>query len=83
MQRCEISEFHVVKASRGDRMTFQETVGTGLLLFAINTKQKPFDDVRVRKALTIAVDRWNGVAPLSKITSFKGRRYTIIAREPL
>lgn len=60
-----------VKASRGDRMTFQETVGTGILLFAINTKQKPFDDVRVRKALTLAIDRWNGVVPLSKITSFK------------
>ena len=31
-------------------------------------QRKPFDDVRVRRALTLAIDRWHGAAPMSRIT---------------
>ncbi len=41
------------------------------LLFTFNTEKKPFDDVRVRQALSMAVDRWGGAPSLSKISALK------------
>jgi peptide/nickel transport system substrate-binding protein len=54
-----------------DNVTVQEGPWTTSVLLTFNTKKKPFDDIRVRQALTMAVDRWAGAVPLSKISMLK------------
>ncbi len=54
-----------------DKVTVMEGPWTTSLLLAFNTQKKPFDDVRVRRALTMAIDRHGGSAPLSKISFLK------------
>jgi peptide/nickel transport system substrate-binding protein len=51
----------------GPKATVQETPWVCSLVVTFNTKKKPFDDVRVRQALSLAVDRWGGAQALSKI----------------
>ncbi|GBF25908.1 oligopeptide-binding protein AppA [bacterium MnTg02] len=55
----------------GDKITVQESDWNCALFFTPNHAKKPFDDVRVRKALTLAVDRWGGSKYLSKIAIVK------------
>ncbi len=51
----------------GDQITVQETDWNCANLVTPNHKRKPFDDVRVRRALTLALDRWKNAPALSKI----------------
>jgi len=60
-----------IEASRGASIRFEEAEGMGLFMASFNTRVKPFDDIRVRRALTLAVDRWGGIQPMSRISTLK------------
>jgi peptide/nickel transport system substrate-binding protein len=51
----------------GGKGVVQETPWVCSLVVTFNTKKKPFDDVRVRQALNLAIDRWGGAQALSKV----------------
>jgi peptide/nickel transport system substrate-binding protein len=54
-----------------DKLKVQSGPWLCYLSVAINNKQKPFSDVRVRKAMTLALNRWEASETLSKIAIIK------------
>src|SRR5712692_2927434 len=57
--------------SLGDKVMVQEGPWTCNLTVVINTEKKPFDDPRVRRALTMAIDRQEASKALSQISLMK------------
>ena len=60
-----------LKQSLGDKFKVQTSDWNCGNLITPNARRKPFDDVRVRKALLLAVDQWQGAPALSKIADVK------------
>jgi peptide/nickel transport system substrate-binding protein len=51
----------------GPKITVQESPWDCVLMVAMHHEKKPFDDKRVRRALSLALDRWGASQTLSKI----------------
>ena len=64
-QRNELQE------AMGDRIDVSESPWLSNLLVVFNTHRAPFDDVRVRRALSLAIDRWGAAARLQNSTFLK------------
>jgi peptide/nickel transport system substrate-binding protein len=60
----------IVKAL-GPKVTVQESPWDCILLVTMNHEKKPFDDKRVRRALTLALNRYEGSRVLSQIAIVK------------
>ncbi len=60
-----------LSSALGNKLAIQESPWVCVNYISFNTTKKPFDDVRVRQALNLAVDRWSGSEALSKQTIVK------------
>ena len=67
----------------GDKITVQESDWNCMLMVTPNQKAKPFDDPRVRRALTLSVDRWGGSKYLSEIAIVKTVGGIVFPNHPL
>ncbi len=67
----------------GDKVTVQSSDWNCGNVLTPNHKVKPFDDVRVRKALFLAIDQWKGAQALSKIAIVKTVGSIVFPGSPL
>jgi peptide/nickel transport system substrate-binding protein len=65
------AEVEAIKKQLGDKVAVQQTPMTGQFGIAINNTVKPFNDVRVRKALTLGLDRYTASKVLFTLTGLR------------
>src|SRR5207248_652895 len=58
-------------AALGNRIELSESPWLSTLLVVFNTKKPPFNDPRVRRALSLAIDRWGAAEKLQSTTFFR------------
>ncbi len=64
-------EVEAIKKQLGDKVVVQETGMSSSWGIAVNHNMKPFNDVRVRKALTLGIDRYTAGKVLFPINGLK------------
>ncbi|MDX1512955.1 MAG: ABC transporter substrate-binding protein [Gammaproteobacteria bacterium] len=67
----------------GDKITVQESDWNCVLMATPNQQREPFNDPRVRQALTLSVDRWGGSKYLSEIAIVKTVGGVVFPKHPL
>ena len=72
-----------LRASMDGKIKVQESPWNCGLYVAPNNTVKPFDDPRVRRALSLALDRWEGSKVLSKIAIVKTVGGLVFPQHPL
>src|SRR3989441_8739953 len=65
------AEVEAIRKTLGNKVVVQDTAATGLFGIAMNQTMKPFMDIRVRKALTLAFDRYTAGRVLYPIASLR------------
>jgi peptide/nickel transport system substrate-binding protein len=55
----------------GDKIVVQDSDWNCGNIITPNEKKKPFDDVRIRRALALAIDQWKGAPALAKIANVR------------
>jgi peptide/nickel transport system substrate-binding protein len=66
-----LSEVEAIKRQLGDKVVIQQTPFVIHFDIAMNNTVKPFTDVRVRKALTLGLDRYTGARVLHPLTGLR------------
>ncbi|MGH7333997.1 MAG: ABC transporter substrate-binding protein [Candidatus Rokuibacteriota bacterium] len=65
------AEVEAIKRQLGDKVAVQETAATGWWGIHVNNTVKPFNDVRVRQALTMGIDRYTAGKVLHPLTGLR------------
>jgi peptide/nickel transport system substrate-binding protein len=61
-----------IVAARGAQVRAHDADQPGMLMLTFNTTRAPFDDARVRRALSLAIDRWGGAPAMARLSIFSG-----------